>query len=147
MNRSLVLIAALVVAVSLLAACGGGSAATPVPAKQTLTVDLAEWSVKASATSVKAGTVKVTAVNKGVIPHEMHIIKTDLAADALKLKTGEPVVDEATSGTLSGMIHEDQLAAGKTASMDFNLTPGKYVLICNVPTHYQQGMRTVLNVE
>ena len=49
-------------------------------------------------------------------------------------------VDEAASGTVIGRIDESDLGPGKSASATFELSPGKYVLICNVAGHYEDGM-------
>jgi len=35
---------------------------------------------------------------------------------------------------------------GKTRRLALGLKPGKYVLICNVPGHYQAGMRVGFTV-
>jgi uncharacterized cupredoxin-like copper-binding protein len=39
------------------------------------------------------------------------------------------------------------IAAGKSAAVTLDLTPGKYVFICNVAGHYQLGMHTAFTVE
>jgi len=39
------------------------------------------------------------------------------------------------------------VAAGSTSDLSFDATPGKYVLVCNVPGHYQQGMAAGFLVE
>ena len=41
----------------------------------------------------------------------------------------------------------EPISAGATTELRFNVTPGKYVLVCNLPGHYQQGMATSLLVE
>ena len=49
-------------------------------------------------------------------------------------------VDETGSGTIIGKIEQDELGSGKSASATFDLSPGKYVLICNLGGHYRNGM-------
>ena len=51
-------------------------------------------------------------------------------------------VDEAASGTVIGTIEESDLGSDESASAAFDLSPGNYVLICNVPRHYEDGMYT-----
>jgi len=39
------------------------------------------------------------------------------------------------------------IAGGKSEDKTLNLTAGKYVLVCNVPAHYGQGMHVAFTVE
>jgi uncharacterized cupredoxin-like copper-binding protein len=39
------------------------------------------------------------------------------------------------------------LAPGKTGKLSLNLKPGNYVLFCNQPGHYQDGMLARLTVK
>ncbi len=114
------------------------------PAGPTVHVGLSEWVLKPDITSVAVGAVTFKAVNNGQVTHELVVIKTDLAPTALKVSEGK--VDEAASGATIGEIESDQLPPGKSASAMFQLTPGQYVLICNVQGHYQAGMSAGLRV-
>jgi uncharacterized cupredoxin-like copper-binding protein len=38
------------------------------------------------------------------------------------------------------------VAAGETKSGNFELTPGHYVIFCNLPGHYAKGMYGTLTV-
>jgi uncharacterized cupredoxin-like copper-binding protein len=136
-------IAMLLLLVLLSVACGG--AATPAPTGETVVVELKEWSVTPDKSSVAAGRVTFEAKNVGTIPHELVVLKTALPADALVVE--ESVVNEDASGELIGEIEEDELAAGQSSSTSFDLTPGKYVLFCNIPAHYQSGMFVAFEVK
>ena len=128
-----------------LAACGGGAEPTATPSGHaSVAVDLGEWFVTAAPASAPAGEVDFDATNSGNIEHELVIVKTDLAHDALVVVDGK--VDEAASGTLIGEIEPDQLPAGASASATFNLAAGNYALICNLPGHYAAGMHTGFKV-
>ena len=70
------------------------------------------------------------------------MIRSDLPADGLSVAGGR--VDESGLDVV-GRIPE--FAGGTSASMTFDLTPGNYVLICNIPGHYGLGMATTLTVE
>jgi len=130
---------------ALAAACGSDDpTATPTTGAATVNVTLAEWSVAASPASANAGSVTFAAKNNGLQEHELVIVKTDLAPDALTVVSGK--VDEAASGVLIGEIEPDELQAGQSASASFALTAGKYVLICNITGHYGLGMRTGFTV-
>lgn len=133
----LVLIATLL-AVSL-AACDNGDDT------QTINVDLSELAVKASATTVAPGYVLFKPSNKGSLPHEMVVIKTDLAVDALPVEDAKVV--EARTGELIGEIEPDELGPGASREKTLELKAGKYALICNIAGHYQNGMRAALEVK
>ena len=99
------------------------------------------------AASAVAGSVTITAPNEGEIVHELVLAKTD--ADPAKLPTtsnGE--VDEAkleASGEVAGEIAD--VEPGDTKQGTFKLTAGRYVMFCNVPGHYKQGMYGTLTVK
>ena len=124
----------------------------PKPAGATqVRVTLAEWTLELSVSSVAAGDIYFLVDNLGPEhPHELVIIRSDLAADALPTIHDGSVPEDAVE--LVGEIEE--FASASSASMVFNLTAGKYVLICNVvetegdlESHYREGMRAVFVVE
>ncbi len=105
-------------------------------------VALAEFSVAPAAPSARAGGVRFRATNTGTAPHELAVVRTELAPDALPVSG--PAVDE-TQVEVVGRV--DLLPAGEAGEATFNLASGPYVLICNVPGHYALGMRTAFTVE
>ncbi|MFA7296023.1 MAG: plastocyanin/azurin family copper-binding protein [Dehalococcoidia bacterium] len=139
------------VATAALVACGGGEAggkseggasSAGGAASGKIDVVLSEWAIKPSAAKAKAGTVEFATTNKGATAHELAVYQTDAAPDKL-----------AQAG---GMADEKQVTViGRTASLDANkseskkveLKAGKYVLVCNLPAHYGQGMRAAFTVE
>ncbi len=129
-----------------LAACSGSSGtssnSTSTGGKQ-VNVAIKEWSVSASPTSVAAGSVTFSAKNNGTMNHELDVFKTDLAEGALPL-SGTVVNEMASAVTKKGEIAE--FAAGTTGTVTLDLAPGKYVLICNLPGHYQQGIHMAFTV-
>lgn len=133
-----------VLAMLALLAVACGAPATPPPMGETVVVELDEWNVRPHKATVSAGGVTFEARNVGTIPHELVVLKTDLAADALVVEGA--VVNEDASGEEIGEIEEDELGPGQSASATFDLTSGKYVLFCNIPGHYQSGMFAALEV-
>jgi uncharacterized cupredoxin-like copper-binding protein len=149
----------LVLAVGLGMACSSSSkeaskATQTAPAKTapaaetetaaTLRVDVTEWSITGEnggpIPSVTAGELTFEVHNIGQIPHELVVIKTDTDPANLPLTDGD--ADE------TGSIGEvEQFPAGQTETGSFNLQPGTYALICNIPAHYKQGMHALLTVE
>ena len=102
-------------------------------------VTLDEFSVKASPKSVTAGKVKFSVKNAGSDEHELVIVKTNTPASKLKVSGGRAKA----SGEVARI---EDVAGGKSKSKTVSLKKGHYVLICNLPGHYQQGMRADLTV-
>jgi uncharacterized cupredoxin-like copper-binding protein len=103
---------------------------------------LTEWAIEIDRDSAPAGEVVFDADNQGAIPHELVVVKSDLAEDAL------PVVDGKVDESQVDVIGEiEEFPAGETVSASLTLEAGNYVLICNVPAHYGQGMHTTFTVE
>jgi uncharacterized cupredoxin-like copper-binding protein len=130
---------------AMVVACGGDGEATDVA------VSLKEWTVTPSLQQATDGKVKFTVTNDGTIPHELVVIKSDLPPSGLPVKDGKVIEDEVN------LIDEIEAFAAKTTeSMTLDLSPGKYLLICNiteqvpgqpVTSHYQNGMAALFLVE
>ncbi len=128
------------------------TACAPAPAAKiqgptTIQVTLKEWSIQPSLTTVPAGKVTFQVTNQGAIEHEMVILRTDVAPTQLAMNSAEPGTALEDSTTVKNVGEVDAVAAGTTKSDTFDLTPGKYVLICNEASHYQAGMETAFIVQ
>ena len=117
------------------------------------TVRLREYSMVVSPTTVKAGKVRFTIHNAGTVTHEMVLVR---APDVASL----PRVPIATSERAAGDVDEEaipeadlpgeaEVKTGATVTKTIRLTPGTYVMICNIDTkvaggniinHFQRGM-------
>ena len=116
-----------------------GTTATPEPlppGAQEVTVTLTEFSVDVDPASLTDGTIVFQVANDGAIPHNLRVIATDLAPDALPTSGGS--VDEEQLEVVAST--SDFEAGGTQTSTVEQLAPGNYVLICNVPSHYLSGM-------
>ncbi len=125
------------------AAATATPAATPSPAAATTdpTITANEYAFAPTDLTVKAGKVKLTLKNSGKIVHEVVVLKTDQAADALKVGSSARVSEKDSVGEVS------ETAPGATKTSTLDLKPGKYVLVCNIPGHYSLGMRGTLTVK
>ena len=112
-----------------------GSVAPVSTATGSVAVQLIEGKVTADPTSAAAGPVTFAITNIGMNVHEFVVIKTDLKADALPVADG--VVDESAL-TVVGEVEDIALRA--TPTLDVELAPGHYALICNIKDHYGAGM-------
>jgi uncharacterized cupredoxin-like copper-binding protein len=109
-----------------------------------MAVTLSEFSILPDVQEVPAGDVTFDVVNTGEDTHEVIVIKSDLDIAALPPSTVKGEVDEAAVGEYIGGW-EDISSAG-AASGTLTLTPGRYILLCNLTRHYEQGMVTTLVV-
>ena len=94
--------------------------------------------------SVAAGTVtfEVTNDSKDII-HEMLVSPVTKGQTELPYVVAENRVDEEAAGHL-GEVSE--LDPGKGGSLKVDLTPGDYIVYCNIPGHFIDGMWTLLTV-
>ena len=115
---------------------GGSAAASAAPAGvRTIQVKLGEMWVKPDYGSVKAGRVSFAATNTGQLEHELMIERMPLKMDA----PGRPNEEAA-----QGMIED--MEPGDSGRMTLKLTPGAYVLFCNVAGHYAAGQHIRFDV-
>jgi len=138
------------VLVLVLAGCGdgdddsdGGTEGASAAGDAVVKADLKEFSLVLASDEVPAGSITIEAKNSGTIEHEVVIFKSDAAVDALPVIDGK-VPEDDPAVTFVDEISE--FAASTTASGTFDLEAGRYILICNIPAHYTQGMRAVLTV-
>ncbi len=99
-----------------------------------------EWGVTPLPATVKAGKVTFTVKNIGHLSHELVVLKTKTPAAKLKVVGAKAVV----TGVL-GRI--PTFKPGQTRTLTLTLKPGHYVLLCNLPAHYQAGQRVDFTVK
>jgi len=106
-------------------------------------VSLQEWSITPDSTTIAAGKVSFDATDAGKGEHEMGIYKTDKDPGSLPVSKGK--VDESAIGQKIGEL--EGLKAGDEKSGSFDLSPGTYILICNLTNHYSKGMVSPITVK
>ena len=124
----------------LVVACAGPAAEAPSGSQ--VVAELADYKITVNVPRVKAGSIKIGVRNLGTMEHSFEVLKTDLAPDQLPIDGAAAKAKE--DGKVGGI---PSIPAGKSAAVTLDLTPGKYVFICNVAGHYQLGMRTGFTVE
>jgi uncharacterized cupredoxin-like copper-binding protein len=123
-------------ALFLLPACGGGGG---------VGVTLADYTVTPDESSAAAGDVTFDVSNDAEQTHEFVVFKTDLAEDQLPTNEDGDVDEEGDGVELVDEIED--IEGGSSESLTVNLEGGNYVLICNLPGHYRQGMHASFTVE
>jgi len=122
------------------------------------TVTLEEFQILPKPTLYKAGTVKLTVKNVGSMTHEMVLLRA-ASPDALPKVTtpgGERAVgdvDEEAVAKVDTMGETGDVKPGATVVKIYHLTPGTYVMICNIDdkqpdgtvvSHFQKGMSATI---
>jgi uncharacterized cupredoxin-like copper-binding protein len=124
----------------LVTACAGPAA--EAPAGSQVVAELADNKITVTVPSVKAGKIKIGVRNLGTMEHSFEVLKTDLPPDKL------PVDGASAKAKEDGKVGEiPSIPAGKSAAVTLDLTPGKYVFICNIAGHYGLGMHTGFTVD
>ena len=118
----------------------------PAPtAEGVVNVSITEFAITLDATSAPAGSVTFNITNNHLrtraLTHEFVVIRTDLAVDALP--TGGGQVDESALEVLG---RTGRLEEGASELLTLELTPGAYLLICNILAHYGRGQRAAFTV-
>lgn len=127
-------------------AAGPAATATGTPASAAASgpigVTLREWAIDLTAPSAKAGALTFNTRNEGKVPHDLVVVRSDLAPD--RLPTASGIVDEKQ---VTIVARTEQLTPGDSGRLNVTLTKGKYVLICNVIGHYNSGQFAPFTVE
>jgi uncharacterized cupredoxin-like copper-binding protein len=125
-----------------MAACGTSSHAASNSGSTPVKVTLASYSITLGQGAIPAGKVTFTVTNNADIKHELLVLQTDTPADQLAVDK-DGAVDESTK-----VLDLDEFAGPNvTKKESVTLKPGKYVLVCDIPGHYQQGMHAALTVQ
>jgi uncharacterized cupredoxin-like copper-binding protein len=127
-------------ALAVAAALAAAPIALAAPAPVTITMGKGgDFQTSVSPASAKAGAIRFTLVNRGSMTHEAVIIRTATRFDRLPVKDSR-----ASEKGRIGAIK--RVAGGTRKALTLTLAAGKYVIICNVPGHYQAGMRAAFTV-
>jgi len=131
-----------VVAIGLSARTKSVTASSAVP---NIAVVEKDFSIQATPPTVKGGLVDVTVANAGPSAHEFLIFRADQAPDALPTGS-DGRVDESSDQITKVFDSGDNIAANSSKVFHAALTPGKYVMVCNLPGHYKAGMHEAFTV-
>jgi uncharacterized cupredoxin-like copper-binding protein len=119
-------------AVAVGAALAGGSSSAK------LSMKLREMSISPTRVHAPTGNVTLTARNLGSIEHELVVVRAP--------RSGKLRIDHYRADEAAAVGEVEELAPGKTGHVTLKLKAGRYVLLCNIPGHYQLGMSAELIV-
>jgi uncharacterized cupredoxin-like copper-binding protein len=140
--------AAAVAALGLLAvvAAAGCSRGDAAPRGTLVDVHEEDFKLTTETVLVPAGLVTFRVHNTGPSTHEFNVDRTGLAADALPLRADGLSANE-DSKRLVNIGGMDGIRLDTTRLLTLRLTPGHYVLYCNLEGHYLGGMYAMVQVK
>ena len=139
---SVIALIASVVAIGLSARTKSVTTASAVP---NIAVVERDFTIQATPPTVKGGLVDFTVANAGPSAHEFLIFRADQAPDALPTGS-DGRVDESSDQITKVLDSGDNIAPNGSKVFHAALTPGRYVMVCNLPGHYQAGMHEAFTV-
>jgi len=108
------------------------------------TMHAATMSIAADRASVKAGKIHFVVTNRSMaLEHEMVVVALERAGTHLPY---DPATGRVPEDQVKSMGEVEELKPGASGSLDLTLSPGAYLLICNIAGHYAAGMATPLTV-
>lgn len=128
-----------ILAATLAVVLAGGAYAAVSKTAARIPVTEKEWGVTPRPASAKAGSVTFVVKNIGHLKHEFLVVKTKRPASKLKTRGARAV----TTGQVGKIV---KFGPGQTRRLTLRLAPGHYVLLCNLPAHYQAGQRADFTV-
>ncbi|SAK99251.1 hypothetical protein AWB78_05754 [Caballeronia calidae] len=110
-------------------------------ANETIHVELADDSIRLDTETAKAGHVTFEVNNRATsnTVHEFVVLRTDTDEARLPVHNGQ-----VTESRFRKMGEVENLQRDSVKRLSLNLSPGRYVLICNRPGHYAMGMHKSL---
>lgn len=107
-------------------------------------VTIFDGSMKLDQSSVPAGPVTFQVFVKSDKVHEINVLRTQLDAKSLPLAT-DGTVDEDSVGDKAGELED--VPPDQPQGDTFDMTSGRYVIICNLAGHYANGEVATLVVK
>lgn len=117
---------------------------TETPAPEGVGVSLAEFTVTLTEATAPAGEVIFNVMNDGASIHNFRVISTSLAPGDLPYDEEAFEVPEDEVDLVASTAN---LEVEETVQVVIELAAGPYVLICNIPPHYNSGMHVAFTVE
>ena len=116
-------------------------ACTSTESENQVTVSLRDDAVTLTPQTADAGSVTFSATNDGTLTHEIEVFSGDVDPSTL------PVEDNVANTEGLTLVDEiEDITPGASADLTVDLEAGTYVVMCNLPEHFANGMVSVLTV-
>lgn len=126
-----------------LSGCGVTGSATARSSEHVVKVTERDFRIDAP-TALAAGHVTLQVHNAGPDVHELLVARVGGGAPLPLRSDGLTVDEERIQAANLGNLEPGR--PGSTRELSIDLTPGRYILFCNMYGHYRGGMRTQLVV-
>jgi uncharacterized cupredoxin-like copper-binding protein len=110
-------------------------------APQSVNVKLIDYRVVPSVTRTAGGRVTFVVHNADSVPHNLVVLRTNTAPRSLPVTGEHGRAREVGRQGGTAFLRDEQ-----TVRLTLTLRAGRYLLICNVPGHYQRGMVVAFRV-
>ncbi|HSD82737.1 MAG TPA: hypothetical protein VLG46_02705 [Anaerolineae bacterium] len=112
--------------------------------RQRVEVGLSTFGIALSSDVIKPGKVTFVVKNNATDQtHEFLVTQTDHPQDQIPVEAGAAQFSEDSLNVLGEV---EDIDSGAIKRLTLELTPGRYVLVCNLPGHYQGGMHAEFTV-
>jgi uncharacterized cupredoxin-like copper-binding protein len=105
-----------------------------------------EWEIVVDQLKVPSGSTTFLISNKGTIPHEFLVVKTNFGDGKIPIDPNTNRFSEEGEG-LEVVDEISEWKNGTTESLTLSLEAGKYQLLCNIEAHYANGMHIPFTVQ
>ena len=110
----------------------------------TMRVALYSYQISIDRTEFEAGPITLYITNYSEKqPHEIALFRTDTPAEFLP----RTLTDTVNTAFINAISSKVPVLAGETRKQLVNLSPGHYIILCNLPGHYDQGMYAEFDVK
>ena len=132
----------IVVAIGAIALATVGCSSSSSSAEGGIGVTEQDFSIAVSPSSAAGGEVSFNITNNGPTTHEFLIVKSDEDPASLQVDKDDIVPED----SLDVVDEQEDIAPGTAPTLTADLEAGSYILMCNRPPHYEQGMHTGFTV-
>ena len=108
-----------------------------------LHVRIKDFKVQPALSSVEDGSITLSVWNEGPTTHEFVVVRSEAAANELPIGADGIRVDEDAVVPVDEL---EEIGAKTRGILSLSLSPGRYVLFCNLEGHYLAGMHASLEV-
>jgi uncharacterized cupredoxin-like copper-binding protein len=117
----------------------------PVPTVGTINGTEKEWEIAIDSDLHEAGTVAFSLTNEGTIAHEFLVVRSEKSATELVADV-DPTTNRIDEALLDVIDEQPEYEPGVPGAVTVSLTPGHYVVMCNIEGHYKAGMYADLEI-
>ena len=128
------------------AVAGCGSSVGPRTAANSAVLPVSEKDFKISAPkSVRAGNIQLVVRHSGPDDHEFILVRAPRDGELPLRADGLTVDEDAIEKTTA--VASEPAPPGTVSNLHVHLTPGRYLMLCNMSGHYRGGMHRTLVVQ